>query len=492
MAYDPHQSRFMAYLSLFTGFMIIFSTADNFIIMFLGWEGIGLASFLLIGFWYNRIQAGKSALKAMIVNRFGDLGIVLAVCLIFVCFKSIDYFVVLSLIPSITIEKFTILSKEFYCLDIISLLLFWGSLSKSAQLGLHIWLPDAMEGPTPVSALIHAATLVTAGIFLIIRCSFFFENSTSLSLIMLVGALTAFFASSVGLVQNDLKRVIAFSTCSQLGYMTLAIGLSQYSAAFFHLSNHALFKALLFLSAGCIIHGLNDEQDLRKFGGLVNFFPFTFIMFVIGSLTLAGLPFLIGFYSKDFILESAFVKNNFFAQISYFLSCCAIFNTSFYSFRLIFLTFLNNCNSYKVLISKTHEGPILLKYPLFFLGLGALFIGFLTKDMFIGLGSSFFSSSLIVFVANYSMADGEFLPIFIKLIPFAVTFCGIFFSYIVVYCNSTINIKLFFYQFKMFYGFRKVYTFLIQKWHFDQVFMEIITVNTVFFGYKITFQLIEN
>lgn len=283
----------------------------------------------------------------MLVNRVGDVGLALAISSIFLTFKSVDYFVVLALLPSVVDTVTSFIFFDVDKLTIIALLIFWGALGKSAQLGLHIWLPDAMEGPTPVSALIHAATLVTAGVFLIIRVSAIFENSQSLFLVVIFGSLTAFFAASVGLVQNDLKRVIAFSTCSQLGYMMLALGLSHYSVAFFHLANHALFKALLFLSAGSIIHGLADEQDMRKMGGLIKLFPTTYATVLIGSLALAGFPFLTGFYSKDVILEIAASKNQFIGNFGYLLACSAAFCTAFYSFRLIFLAFINKSNTQK-------------------------------------------------------------------------------------------------------------------------------------------------
>ena len=369
---DPHQGRFMGYLSLFTGFMLVLVSADNLLVMFFGWEGIGLASFLLIGFWYSRIQAGKSAIKAMIVNRVGDLGLALGISAIFLTFKSVDYLVIFGLTSEAINESINFLSFEVDSLTIIAFLLFWGALGKSAQIGLHIWLPDAMEGPTPVSALIHAATLVTAGVFLVIRCSVIFENSNVLFIVTLIGALTAFFASSVGLVQNDLKRVIAYSTCSQLGYMVFAAGLSNYSIAFFHLANHALFKALLFLSAGCVIHGVSDEQDMRKMGSLVKFFPLSYTMILIGSLALVGFPYLTGFYSKDAILEVAIAKHTPVANFAHLLGCLAAFCTSFYSFRLAYLAFINNTNAYKQYIPHVHEAPILMVLPLLFLSLGAI------------------------------------------------------------------------------------------------------------------------
>jgi len=320
-------------------------------------------------------------------------------------------------------------------------------LGKSAQLGLHVWLPDAMEGPTPVSALIHAATLVVAGVFLIIRCSILFDNSTSvLMVVSIVGALTSFFAASVGLFQNDLKRVIAYSTCSQLGYMIFISGLSHYSVSMFHLANHAVFKALLFLSAGCIIHGMSDEQDLRKMGGLIHIFPVSYIMVLIGSLALVGTPFLTGFYSKDCILELAFAKHNFLGNFCYFLGCSAAFCTSFYSFRLIFLTFVNPTNTFKKYIENAHEAPIKMIVPLVILGFGAIFYGFFTRDLVIGLGSLYYNSVTTNFY-NFNIIDSEFLNSIIKNIPFFFTVFGALLSLFLINCfninkNFVFNQKL--------------------------------------------------
>jgi NADH-ubiquinone oxidoreductase chain 5 len=300
MSHDPHLPRFMSYLSLFTFFMLILVTADNYVQMFVGWEGVGLASYLLINFWYTRIQANKAAIKAMVMNRIGDFCLLIGMMLIFINYKSVDYASVAVLTPVLKDNTVNFLNFNFHLLSLIGVFLFLGAVGKSAQLGLHTWLPDAMEGPTPVSALIHAATMVTAGVFLIARSSFIYEYINNiLELITVFGALTSFFAATTGLVQNDMKRVIAYSTCSQLGYMVFACGLSNYSVGFFHLSNHAFFKALLFLSAGSVIHAVNDEQDMRKMGGLKNLVPFTYSMVVVGSLALIGFPFLTGFYSKD-------------------------------------------------------------------------------------------------------------------------------------------------------------------------------------------------
>lgn len=489
LAGDPHQGRFMAYLSLFTGFMLILVSADNFIIMFLGWEGIGLSSFLLIGFWYTRIQAGKAAVKAMIVNRVGDIGLALAISAIFLTFKSVDYFVVFSLIPNAINTEFSFLLYNIDRLSVIAFLLFWGAVGKSAQIGLHMWLPDAMEGPTPVSALIHAATLVTAGVFLMIRCSVIFENSCILPIIVAFGGLTCFFASSVGVVQNDIKRVIAYSTCSQLGYMVFCAGLSNYSIAFFHLVNHALFKALLFLSAGCIIHGISDEQDLRKMGSLVKIFPVSYTMILIGSLALVGFPFLTGFFSKDAILEIALTKYNCYGFFAHSLGCLAAVCTSFYSFRLIFLAFINDSNAYKSCIHKAHEAPFIMIFPLLILALGAIFWGFLTKDLMIGLGTPLFGNSIINNTYLYNQLDGEFLSSYLKNIPFFCTFLGLLLSLIFVHSVIFSKRDVFTIRRKPFMVMG--YTFLTQKWNFDQLMNELVTLKILNFGYKNTFLALD-
>ena len=487
---DPHQGRFMGYLSLFTGFMLILVTADNFIVMFLGWEGIGLASFLLISFWYTRIRAGQAALKAMIVNRVGDLGLVFAICAIFLTFKSVVYVVIFGLLPTVVNQTFTFLGFDFDRFTIISFLLFWGAVGKSAQIGLHIWLPDAMEGPTPVSALIHAATLVTAGVFLIIRCSLIFEQSLPiLFFITIIGALTAFFASSVGLAQNDLKRVIAYSTCSQLGYMVFACGLSHYSVALFHLANHALFKALLFLSAGCVIHGLSDEQDLRKMGGLIRFFPISYVMILTGSLALTGIPFLTGFYSKDAILEVALSRYSMIGNFAYFLGSSAAFFTSFYSWRLLFLTFIVPTSSYKYYIKNCHEAGATMLIPLFVLCFGSVFAGFIFKDAFIGLGTPFFENSIFVLFCPIIL-EAEFLNAFLKNLPLNFTLLGFILSFFSVYAGS-LKLKKVAYTLKVSENWRKIYTFLSKKWHFDQIVNRYLINKLMLFGYSVAFQNLD-
>jgi len=309
MSEDPHIPRFMSYLSIFTFFMCTLVTADNFVQMFFGWEGVGLASYLLINFWFTRLEASKASIKAMLVNRVGDFGLALGIMYLFSLFKSVNFNTIFACAPYYSLQTFIFCNMEYKVLDVICILLFIGAVGKSAQLGLHTWLPDAMEGPTPVSALIHAATMVTAGVFMIARCSPLFEYApTSLSVVTFIGGMTCFFAATTGLLQNDLKRVIAYSTCSQLGYMVFACGISNYNVGVFHLMNHAFFKALLFLSAGSVIHALADQQDMRKMGGVVQLLPFTYSMMLIGSLSLAGIPFLTGFYSKDVILETAFAS----------------------------------------------------------------------------------------------------------------------------------------------------------------------------------------
>ena len=364
---DPHLPRFMSYLSLFTFFMLILISSNNFVQLFIGWEGVGLCSYLLINFWYTRIQANKAGIKAMLVNRVGDVGMILAMILIWLNFGSLEFCSVFS--------TSSLSSVSDYNLLLICILLLVGAVGKSAQLGLHTWLPDAMEGPTPVSALIHAATMVTAGVFLIIRSSPLFEMSSSgLLLTTLIGSFTAFFAATVGLAQNDLKKVIAYSTCSQLGYMVMICGISSYSTGLFHLFNHAFFKALLFLSAGSIIHALLDEQDMRRMGAMKDLTPFSFAAIFVGSVSLMGLPFLTGFYSKDFILELAFDK--YLLSFALWLGLGAAFFTAYYSFRLVYFTFVEKPMSSKRTLQKAHEGHWNLITPLVILLVGSLAIGY--------------------------------------------------------------------------------------------------------------------
>ena len=487
MSHDPHQPRFMAYLSLFTFFMLMLITADNFIQLFLGWEGVGLCSYLLINFWFTRLQANKAAIKAMVINRVGDVGLALGVFSIFVVFKTCDYSVVFSLVPHVVGITYNFLGFEVDAISAIGLLLFVGAVGKSAQIGLHTWLPDAMEGPTPVSALIHAATMVTAGVYLIIRCSPLYEYSgIALTVITVFGALTAFIAGTIGLVQNDLKKVIAYSTCSQLGYMVFACGLSNYSVSMFHLINHAYFKALLFLSAGSVIHALNDEQDMRRMGGLLQVLPYTYVMILIGSLALMGFPFLTGFYSKDVILEIAYAKYSLHGTFAHWLGVLSAGITAFYSFRLIYLTFISNPNGFKNAIQNAHDAPLPMAIPLFILCIGSLFVGYLTKDLFIGLGTPFWNNAIFIAPENLVMIDAEFIPTYIKWLPVIVSLFGAVSSMLVFHFFKNFLFEVCIKPFG-----RSVYVFLNRRWLFDRLQNDLIGSVILKLGYNTTYKLVD-
>ena len=409
---DPHLPRFMSYLSLFTWFMLVLVTADNMLQLFIGWEGVGLCSYLLINFWFTRLQANKSAMKAMIVNRIGDVGIVLAIVICYAEFKSVKFGVIFNM-------------AENGQVDVICLMLLLGAVGKSAQLGLHSWLPEAMEGPTPVSSLIHAATMVTAGVFLLIRWSPLLELSPlSLSAVTILGASTALFAATTGLVQNDIKKVIAYSTCSQLGYMVFACGISAYSSSIFHLFNHAFFKALLFLSAGSVIHALGDEQDLRKMGAAGKaLLPLTYTTILIGSLSLMGFPFLTGFYSKDAIIEMAYASFTVESTFAHWLGCLSALLTAIYSIRLISLAFFKPIQSpgSRITLTLAHDSPPAMAIPLLLLAFASIFIGYIMKDLVMGPASPYLS-------VGYRLADGpldsEFIPVYIKWVPVALSILG--------------------------------------------------------------------
>lgn len=476
MEHDPHRSRFRAYLSLFTFFMLILVTAGNFVQMFVGWEGVGLCSYLLINFWFTRLQANKAAIKARLVNRVGDVGLVLGMLVIYETYQSLDYGVVFAMTPSIA---------ESYpnVIVIACLLLFVGAVGKSAQLGLHTWLPDAMEGPTPVSALIHAATMVTAGVFLLARCSPLFEYAPlALEVVCVVGAATAFFAATTALVQSDLKRVIAYSTCSQLGYRVFAAGLSAYSVAVFHLSNHAFFKALLFLGAGSVIHARGDEQDMRRMGGLVRVLPLTYAGIFIGSIALMGFPFLTGFYSKDVILEIAYGSFTNAGRVAHTLGTLAACCTAYYSRRLLYLTFLAPANGYRRIMEGAHDAPLPMALPLIILSIGSIFIGWLTKDMFIGVGTPFWNNALFTHPDRLFMVDAEFLPSWIKLAPVVLSIIsGGLAIYMFTYGNENMN----------WWGTstkRMLFTFLNRKWLFDKIYNENISQTALNVGYFNTYK----
>ncbi len=496
MSGDPHLSRFMSYLSFFTFFMLMLVTADNFIQLFLGWEGVGLCSYLLIGFWSTRIQANKSAIKALILNKIGDFGVLIAIVLVFLVFQSVDFSTVFALVPFFFNKTVFFLFWEVNVITLICFLFFIGAVGKSAQLGLHTWLPDAMEGPTPVSALIHAATMVTAGVFLIIRCSPLFEYSpTMLSVITFVGALTAFFAATAGTVQNDLKKVIAYSTCSQLGYMVFSCGLSGYAVSLFHLANHAFFKALLFLSAGCVIHSLSDEQDMRRMGGLVKLLPLTYTLFLIGTLALTGFPFLTGFYSKDVILEIAYTHYSVSSLFSYWLGTLTAGFTAFYSFRLLYLTFLSENNAYKSVMKNVHESSWVMILPLMVLVFGSIFVGYLAKDLFLGLGSDAFLNSIFVHPKNLIFIDAEFIPYHIKLIPLVFSFSGIFLCFF--FYSFLLKLESFWFNaydsknLNIVKVHHFLYKFYNKKWFFDTVYNLFIGYPLLKFGYNVTFKLMD-
>ncbi len=496
--------RFMAFLSLFVFFMLFLVTSNNLLQMFIGWEGVGLCSYLLINFWFTRVQANKAALKAMIVNRIGDVFFLMGLCCIYYVFRTFDYGVLFSLVPLYIDYKLSIFGSVWNINDFVSFCFFIAACGKSAQLGLHVWLPDAMEGPTPVSALIHAATMVTAGVYLIVRMSIFFEFSfILLNAIIIVGSLTALFGSVVALFQNDLKKIIAYSTCSQLGYMFVSLGCSRYDLAMFHLFNHAFFKALLFLCAGVIIHNMNDEQDIRKMGGLFNFLPFTYLMMLIASLSLIGFPFFSGFYSKEFILNVVFVKYNYIGFFCYVNCLIAAFFTAFYSFRMLMLVFFSVPSGYRQNYYNIYEVNVYMGIPFFVLGFLSLFSGFFFRDMLIGFGSTFWLGSILVLPSHSLLVEAEFLFFFVKLMPLLVSFVGILlgisFSISESYNLFGYGIHNFFFKRDFFYNFiflnldkfNYVYKFFNQKCYFDVLYNKFFVINILKFGYYVTYKEID-
>jgi NADH-quinone oxidoreductase subunit L len=468
MSHDNSVPRFMAYLSLFSFFMLMLVSSDNLVQLFFGWEGVGLASYLLIGFWYDRPAANAAAIKAFVVNRIGDFGFALGIFATFFLFDSVSYDTIFGLAESKSTATMEVFSGEFHALTVICLLLFFGAMGKSAQLGLHVWLPDAMEGPTPVSALIHAATMVTAGIFMVARLSPLFEYSeTALIVVTLVGASTAIFAATVGCVQNDIKRVIAYSTCSQLGYMFFALGVSAYSAGMFHLITHAFFKALLFLGAGSVIHAMSDEQDMRNMGGLYKLIPATHVLMIVGSLSLAGIFPFSGFYSKDIILEAAWGAHTGIGQYAFWLGITAAFLTAFYSWRLLIMTFYGESRADETTLAHVHESPKVMILPLVVLALGAIFLGFLTVDYFIGGQSAdFWKNSLFVLESHDALENAHHVPIWVKYLPLVVGVVGIALAYLMYMFAPELPGALA-------AGFQRTYLFLLNKWYFDELYDKI-------------------
>ena len=475
MAHDPHKTRFMSYLSLFTFAMLTLVTSDNFIQLFFGWEGVGLCSYFLIGFWFKKPSANAAAIKAFLVNRVGDFGFALGIFLIFYIFGTVNYDEVFQRIPEILDKQLSFLGIKIHAVDLICILLFIGAMGKSAQIFLHTWLPDAMEGPTPVSALIHAATMVTAGVFLVVRCSPIYEYSElALSIITIIGMSTAFFAASVALVQNDIKKIIAYSTCSQLGYMFFAAGVGAYSVAMFHLFTHAFFKALLFLGSGSVIHSFKDEQDINKMGGIWKKLPYTYTLMIIGTLALTGFPFLSGFYSKDAIIEFAFLRGN---NLGYYASSIGIITallTSIYSWRLIFKTFHGTYNNSKIKIEAMHESPLIMLLPLIILAVGAIFAGFFFKDLFIGHETSYeFWSNSIKFLTPLSK---EHPPIWFLLLTPTLVVLSIPLSFYLFVKNLKINESIV-------NSNKSIYLFLKNKWYFDEVYDYIFVKPSKQIGY---------
>ncbi len=473
MSHDPDKPRFMSYLSLFTFAMLTLVVSDNFLQLYFGWEGVGLCSYLLIGFWHRKDSANKAAFKAFIVNRVGDFGFAIGIFLIFMYFGTVNYSEVFSLVPEFSQKEINFLGINSNLITVICLFLFVGAMGKSAQFFLHTWLPDAMEGPTPVSALIHAATMVTAGVFLVVRCSPIFEYSQfALSFVAVIGMLTAFFAASVALVQNDIKRIIAYSTCSQLGYMFFAAGIGAYHVAIFHLFTHAFFKALLFLGSGSVIHSLNDEQDIRKMGGIWKQMPFTWIAMIIGTLALTGFPFLSGYYSKDAIIEFAYLNGT---NIGYFAAAIGIFTavlTAIYSWRLMFKTFHGKFNNDKLTQTEIHDSRMIIIVPLIILVLGSIFTGYLFKDFLIGNNFLDFWKNSILVLQTF---DHSNVPIWILYsTPILVTL-AIPISYYLYIKNDEIVKKL---RLK----FKFIYYFLLNKWYFDELYDYLFVKPSKFIG----------
>ena len=465
MHHDSSVPRFMCYLGLFTFMMLTLITADNLVQMFFGWEGVGLASYLLIGFWYHKPSANAAAIKAFVVNRVGDFGFALGIFATFLLFDTIHLDTIFDAAPDQKDAILNVFGYDFHAMTIICLLLFIGAMGKSAQLGLHTWLPDAMEGPTPVSALIHAATMVTAGVFMVARLSPMFELSdVALAVVTVVGATTCMFAATVGCVQNDIKRVIAYSTCSQLGYMFFACGVSAYSAGIFHLMTHGFFKALLFLGAGSVIHAMSDEQDMRKMGGIWKLIPVTYVLMWIGSLALAGIPPFAGFYSKDIVLEAAYAANTGVGQYAFWMGLLAAMLTAFYSWRLLLMTFHGTPRCDEKTLAHVHESPKVMIVPLLVLAVGAIGAGYATYELFVGHNmEAFWGEAIASFTAVEAAHD---VPLWVKLSPLVVGAIGIAFAYVAYLLMPELPGTIA-------DTFRPVYTFLLNKWYFDELYDKI-------------------
>jgi NADH-quinone oxidoreductase subunit L len=468
MSHDNAVPRFFSYLSLFTFSMLMLVSADNLVQMFFGWEGVGLCSYLLIGFWYEKPSACAAAIKAFVVNRVGDFGFMLGIFLVFVMFQTVSFETIFAAAGSKSAATITVFSGEFHALTVACLLLFVGAMGKSAQIGLHTWLPDAMEGPTPVSALIHAATMVTAGVFMVARLSPLFEYSqTALDVVTIVGASTAFFAATIGCVQNDIKRVIAYSTCSQLGYMFFALGVSAYAGGIFHLVTHAFFKALLFLGAGSVIHAMSDEQDMRKMGGIAGKIKFTYAMMFIGSWALIGLPPFSGFYSKDVILESAFGAHTDVGMYAFWMGLGAALLTAFYSTRLLIMTFHGKPRADEHVMAHIHESPKVMLIPLLVLSIGAMGLGMFAFELFVGHhATEFWGKALFVLDHHTALDNAHHSPTWVKYSAVVVGVTGILLGIILYKVAPGIPGALA-------NTFNRLYRFLLNKWYFDELYDKI-------------------
>ena len=467
MEEDPSKIRFMGYLSLFTFFMLVLVSSNNLLQMFFGWEGVGLASYLLIGFWHHKDSANKAAIKAFVVNRVGDFGYAIGIAGIFYIFGTVSFDSIFSQVDQFSEHQMQFLSFSFPTLDFLCFLLFIGAMGKSAQLGLHTWLPDAMEGPTPVSALIHAATMVTAGVFLVARMSPLYEFATFTNLfITFIGAATAIFAASIALTQNDIKRVIAYSTCSQLGYMFFAAGVGAYNASIFHLTTHAFFKALLFLSAGSVIHAMHHEQDMRKMGGLFKKIPFTASMMWIGSLAIIGFPYLSGYYSKESILENAFYASNGIAYFAYLVGILTALLTAFYSWRLLFLTFHGENRSNNQTYEHSHDSPLVMTVPLFILAIGSIFSGIFFAEYFIGYyKKEFWDNAILITESSH-----KYLPLTQSLISKSAVAIGILVC-VLIYSNNLNRAK------NLSYNLDPLYSLSKNKWYVDELYHKVFVLT---------------
>nr|QIA60137.1 NADH dehydrogenase subunit 5 [Haplomitrium mnioides]QIA60179.1 NADH dehydrogenase subunit 5 [Haplomitrium mnioides] len=487
MSEDPHSPRFFCYLSIPTSSTPMSVTGDNSIQLFLGWEGVGPAPYLSINFWFTRIQASKAAIKAMLINRIGDSGLALGIMGRFTILQTVDSSTIFACASASSEPHHYFLPRNmgFHAITVIRISASIGAVGKPAQIGLHTRLPDAMEGPTPVSALIHAATTVTAGVSMIARCSPSFEYSPNASIVItFVGAMTSLFAATTGILQNDSKRVIAYSTRSQSGYTIFACGISNYSVSVFHLMNHACFKALLFLSAGSVIHAMSDEQDMRKMGGLASLLPFTYATMPIGSSSLIGSPSSTGFYPKDVTPELAYTKYTTSGNFAFRLGSVSVSFTPYYSSRLLFLTLPAPTNSFKRDLSRCHDAPILMAIPLIFSAFGSIFAGYLAKDMMIGLGTNSRANSLLILPKNEIMAESEFAtPTITKPIPILFSILGSFVAYSV---NSVVNPLIFALKTSAFGN--RLYCFFNKRWFFDKVFNDFLARSFPRFGYEVSFK----